>query len=55
MPVVKAEPPVMSGEVAGSVPNATCSDKLFTGKAHLSDAVDKHMAPGLPLVGAGEP
>ncbi|MFN8014097.1 MAG: CBS domain-containing protein, partial [Dermatophilaceae bacterium] len=28
---------------------------LFTGKAHLSDAVDKHMAARLPLVGAGEP
>ena len=55
MPVVKAEPPVMSGEVAGSVSERDLLELLFTGKAHLSDAVDKHMAPGLPLVGAGEP
>ena len=55
MPVVKAEPPVMSGEVAGSVSERALLDALFHGRAHLSDAVDKHMGPGLPLVGAGEP
>jgi cystathionine beta-synthase len=54
MPVVKAEPPVMSGEVAGSVSERALLEALFTGKAHLADSVDKHMEPGLPLVGAGE-
>jgi cystathionine beta-synthase len=55
MPVVKAEPPVMSGEVAGSVSERALLEALFTGAAHLNDSVERHMEPGLPLVGAGEP
>jgi cystathionine beta-synthase len=55
MPVVKAEPPVMSGEVAGSVSERALLEALFTGKAHLADSVEKHIESGLPLVGAGEP
>ena len=54
MPVVKAEPPVTSGEVAGSVSERELLDQLFTGRAKLSDSVESHMSPGLPLVGAGE-
>ena len=41
MPVVKAEPPVTSGEVAGSVSERALLELLFTGKAHLADAVRK--------------
>jgi len=55
MPVVKAEPPVVSGEVAGSVSERDLLEMLFTGRAHLADSVEQHMGPGLPLVGAGEP
>ena len=55
MPVVKAEPPVMSGEVAGAVSERDLLEALFTGKAHLADSVAEHMSPGLPLVGSGEP
>ena len=55
MPVVKAEPPVTSGEVAGSVSERVLLDALFSGRAALADSVEKHMEPGLPLVGAGEP
>jgi cystathionine beta-synthase len=55
MPVVKAEPPVMAGEVAGSVSERELLDSLFTGKAHLADSVERHMGPPLPLVGSGEP
>ncbi len=55
MPVVKAEPPVVLGEVAGSVGERDLLDLLFTGRAKLADSVEKHMSPGLPLVGAGEP
>jgi cystathionine beta-synthase len=55
MPVVKAEPPVMAGEVAGSVSERALLELLFNGTAHLTDSVDKHMEPALPLVGAGEP
>ncbi|MGH8777122.1 MAG: cystathionine beta-synthase [Jiangellaceae bacterium] len=55
MPVVRAEPPVMAAEVAGSVVERDILDALFTGRAHLTDAVDKHMSDPLPGVGAGEP
>ncbi len=55
MPVVKAEPPVLMGEVAGSVSERELLDAVFAGRATLSDRVEKHMAPALPLVGSGEP
>ena len=55
MPVVGAEPPVMAGEVSGSVSERDLLDALFTGKAHLADPVAAHMGAPLPLVGAGEP
>ncbi len=55
MPVVTAEPPVMAGEVSGSVSERELLDALFTGRAHLADPVERHMGPPLPLVGAGEP
>lgn len=55
MPIVKAEPPIMAGEVAGAVSERALLDALYTGHAHLADSVEKHMEPGLPLVGAGEP
>ncbi|HET7304412.1 MAG TPA: cystathionine beta-synthase [Segeticoccus sp.] len=55
MPVVKAEPPVMAGEVAGSVSERDLLDALFTGAAHLADPVERHMSPPIPMVGAGEP
>jgi cystathionine beta-synthase len=54
MPVVKAEPPVLLGEVAGSVSDRELLDAVFSGRAVLSDRVEKHMAPPLPLVGSGE-
>ena len=54
MPVVNAEPPVMSGEVAGSVSERALLELLFTGQAHLADSVGSHMEGGLPLVGSGE-
>ncbi|MEP7034620.1 MAG: cystathionine beta-synthase [Dermatophilaceae bacterium] len=55
MPVVKAEPPVMIGEVAGSVSERDLLAALFAGTAHLADPVGKHMSPPLSLVGDGEP
>ena len=54
MPVVKAEPPVVLGEVAGAVGERDLLDKLFAGKARLADAVERHMTAGLPLLGSGE-
>jgi len=54
MPVVGAEPPVMAGEVAGSVSERELLSAVFEGRAKLADAVAEHMSPPLPLIGAGE-
>ena len=55
MPVVKAEPPIMAGEVAGSVSERSLLDALYAGKAALTDSVDSQMEAPLPLIGSGEP
>ena len=55
MPVVNAEPPVMAGEVTGSVSERDLLEAVFTGRAGLADPVERHMSAPLPLVGAGEP
>jgi cystathionine beta-synthase len=55
MPVVGAEPPVMAGEVAGSVTERDLLSAVFEGRAHLADPVEKHMSKPFPLIGSGEP
>ncbi|MFC5062173.1 cystathionine beta-synthase [Actinomycetospora atypica] len=55
MPIVKAEPPVMMAEVRGAVTERDLLDRLFTGKAQLTDKVADHVAPALPSVGITEP
>ncbi len=55
MPVVQAEPPVMIAEVVGSVIERDLLELLFTGQARLTDPLERHMSPSLPVVGAGEP
>src|SRR5207248_2960501 len=35
LPVLKAEPPVVTGEVAGSIAEKDLLDALFSGQAHL--------------------
>ncbi len=54
MPVVGAEPPVMAGEVAGSVSERDLLSAVFEGRAKLADAVALHMGAPLPLIGSGE-
>jgi cystathionine beta-synthase len=54
MPVVRAEPPVMAAEVAGSVVERDLMDALFSGHARLADRVEDHMSAALPVLGAGE-
>jgi len=54
VPVLKAEPPVVTGEVAGSIAEKTLLDALFSGQAHLHDTIEKHMAPSLPMIGGGQ-
>ncbi|MCW2758737.1 MAG: cystathionine beta-synthase [Nocardioidaceae bacterium] len=55
MPVVRAEPPVMAAEVAGSVSERALLDALFTGRARLTDSVEEHMNAPLPTMGANVP
>ncbi|MEV0158334.1 cystathionine beta-synthase [Micromonospora sp. NPDC050686] len=55
LPVLKAEPPVVTGEVAGSIAERDLLDALFTGQAHLHDTLERHMAEPLPMIGGGQP
>ncbi len=52
MPVVRAEPPIMAAEVAGSVSERRLLDALYAGEARLNDPVEQHMDEPLPTVGA---
>jgi cystathionine beta-synthase len=54
LPVLKAEPPVVTGEVAGSIAEKDLLDALFTGQAHLHDAIERHMSAPLPVIGGGQ-
>jgi cystathionine beta-synthase len=54
MPVVRAEPPIVAAEVAGSVSERTLLDGLYAGSARLTDRVDAHMSPPLPTIGSTE-
>jgi len=55
MPVLKAEPPVVTGEVAGSVAERDLLEAVFSGRAQLADPVEKHVSEPLPMIGGGEP
>ena len=55
MPVVRAEPPVMTAEIVGAVHDRDLLDALFNGRAQLADALSQHMGAPLPMIGAGEP
>jgi cystathionine beta-synthase len=55
LPVLNAEPPVMAGEVIGSIVERDLLDALVSGKAKPDDPVRGHMSPPLPMVGSGEP
>ncbi|AEF41885.1 Putative cystathionine beta-synthase [Hoyosella subflava DQS3-9A1] len=54
MPVVGAEPPIMAGEVRGSINERDLLGAVFEGRAHLADPVSKVMSDALPLIGTGE-
>jgi cystathionine beta-synthase len=55
LPVVKAEPPVMLAEIAGSVRDRDLLDLTFEDTGALDRPIGEIMGPALPLVGAGEP
>jgi cystathionine beta-synthase len=55
MPVVRAEPPVVAAEVAGSVSDRDLLDALFAGTARLTDRVEDHMSAPLPTISVSAP
>jgi cystathionine beta-synthase len=55
MPVVRAEPPIVAAEVAGSVSERALLDALYAGRAKLTDSVEAHMSDPLPSIGSNEP
>ena len=55
MPVVRAEPPIVAAEVAGSVSERALLEALYSGHAKLADQVETHMDDPLPTVGSNEP
>ena len=55
IPVIKEEPPVMVGEVVGSIVERDLLNALIAGRARPQDPVASLMSPPLPMVGSGEP
>ncbi|MGG5170888.1 cystathionine beta-synthase [Pseudarthrobacter sp. J1738] len=54
IPVLSQEPPVVMGEVLGSVDERTLTGKLFRGEANLTDKISEHMGERLPVIGSLE-
>jgi cystathionine beta-synthase len=54
MPVLTAEPPVVMGEVVGSIDEKALVDAVFSGRAKLTDALEKYVSPALKLIGVNE-
>ena len=54
MPVLTAEPPVVMGEVVGSIDEKALIDAVFSGRAQLTDALAEFVEPPLGLIGMNE-
>jgi cystathionine beta-synthase len=54
MPVLSAEPPVVMGEVIGSIDEKSLVDAVFSGRAKLTDPLKEFVAPPLGLIGMHE-
>ena len=54
LPILSAEPPVVIGEVVGSLDERTLLDLVFAGEAGMADSVGSLVAPPLPLIGVNE-
>jgi len=54
MPVLSAEPPVVMGEVVGSIDEKSLVDAVFNGRAAMSDALEKFIRPPLGLIGVND-
>ncbi|GAA2238973.1 cystathionine beta-synthase [Herbiconiux moechotypicola] len=55
VPVLSAEPPVVMGEVVGSLDEQTVLDQVFGGSAAMTDKVGDIVGAALPLIGINEP
>ena len=55
LPVVSAEPPVVMGEVTGSVGEFSLTEAVASGYAQLDDPIAKVTGQPITLVGAGQP
>src|SRR3954462_11192684 len=55
MPVVRAEPPIVAAEVAGSVSERRLLDALYSSNARSTAWGEKHMEEPLPTIGSSEP
>ncbi|KQM17707.1 cystathionine beta-synthase [Plantibacter sp. Leaf171] len=53
LPVLSAEPPVVMGEVAGAIDEASLMAAVFSGTASMTDAVSGFVGEPLPLIGVG--
>ncbi|MBG6237184.1 cystathionine beta-synthase [Mycetocola sp. CAN_C7] len=54
LPVFSAEPPVVLGEVVGTVSGSSLLDALVTGSATPTDAIATVTSPRLPIIGSGD-
>ena len=54
MPVLTAEPPVVMGEVVGSIDEKALVEAVFSGRAQLTDALAEFISPPLGLIGMNE-
>jgi cystathionine beta-synthase len=54
MPVLTAEPPVVIGEVVGSINERSLLEAVFSGGARMTDAVKEFVMPPLGLIGVHE-
>jgi cystathionine beta-synthase len=54
MPVLTAEPPVVMGEVVGSIDERALIDAVFSGRAQLTDALAEFVEPPLGLIGMND-
>ena len=52
--VMTAEPPVVMGEVAGSIDERSLLEEVFAGRAQMSDSVSQLMGAPLGLIGINE-
>ena len=53
--VLSAEPPVVLGEVTGSLDEEHLLELVFSGQAKLTDKVSSVVGESLPLIGVNEP